>query len=149
MLFRSVGIPIYSPTYQNYFNDNFDGTNTGWTTGSGISNNSANKWEWGLPNYGATNSTFSGPKCWDVNLNSTYYTPGEVYLFSPYFDFTQAGINNNPTISFWLNYNTSFNLDGVILQYALNNGNWNTLGNLNNPLCATNWYNSLLDGTYG
>ena len=145
-----VGIPTYAPTYSTPFIDNFDGINFGWTTGSAAINSGFNKWEWGLPNFGATNSTHSGPKCWDLNLNTDYSSPADAFLYSPYFDFSLAGINGDPELSFWRNNNTTLNTDGFTVEYSLNNSsNWVTLGAPFDLSCGTNWYDAILNSGVG
>ena len=146
MVAPKFGIPTYAPTYSAPFFDNFDGINLGWTTGNG-SNNGANKWEWGLPNFGATNSTHSGPKCWDLNLNTAYTSPADAYLYTPFFNFDSAGISGDPEFIFWRNNNTTLNQDGFTVDYRFNNiGTWVTMGSQSDFICGTEWYNGTLTG---
>ncbi len=137
-----VGIPTYAPTYSTPFTDNFDGINTGWTTFNGANNNSSNQWEWGTPNFGATTGAFSAPKCWDVNLNTAYASNGDIYLLTPFFNFTPAGLTGDPEISFWHRYETDPLNDGVTVEYRYDNtGNWTVLGSVFDFICGTNsWY---------
>jgi len=97
-------------------------------------------WELGSPNFGTTNTTHSGSNCWDINLNSTYSTTYQASLYTPYFSLPSTGIAN---LSFWLNYNTSANQDGVLIAYSTDGIYWMDFGNINQTN-ATNWYNSIL-----
>jgi Secretion system C-terminal sorting domain len=118
-----------------YFDD-FEGVQQ-WsvvTSGDPLTN-----WELGMPNFGATTGTYSGTKCWDVNLITAYGPNALTALVSPYFDFTNVAYD---TLSFWHQYNNENVWDGVRLEYDLNaSGNWQVLGYLNDP-AAINWYNS-------
>jgi hypothetical protein len=48
-------------------------------------------------------------------------------------------------ISFWLNYNTEFGADGTILEYSLDDVNWQQLGTGSDPE-GTNWFNTTFAG---
>ncbi len=95
-------------------------------------------WEKGKPNYGQTNTTHYGNQAWDVNLNSGYGSNADCKLYSPVFDF--SGVQN-ATISFWVNYHTESNYDGVNVEYSTNGTSWQILGTINDPN-GVNWYNS-------
>lgn len=132
----SVGVPVIPLSYTSPFNDNFDGTNLGWST---TSVNPATIWELGLPNFGQTNSAFSAPNAWDVNLNTVYGPSASCDLYSPIFDLSNAV---DAKLYFWRNHNTEQNWDGVRLEYSENGGPWTLLGAANqNPPCWVNWYN--------
>ena len=117
--------------------ENFDGVNTGWTT-SAI--NTATVWELGTPNFGATNSSYSAPNCWDINLNTGYQSSAIAYLTSPYFDFTNAV---DARLKFFANYNTEPGWDGVRCEYRAVDSIWHVLGNMASP-GSVNWYNQAL-----
>ncbi len=124
------GAPIVNVPYF----DDFEGANYGWIDPSPLG--TATIWELGLPNYGQTNSTHSGVRSWDINLDTSYFGPCNSILYSPYFDFSSVG---NASLSFWQNMNTEAQIDGMRLEYTTNGINWNTLGTANNPLNAS-WY---------
>jgi len=96
-------------------------------------------WEWGNPNFGATNSTHTPPTSWDVNLNSGYTNLAHCVLSSPSFNF--IGIYH-AMLSLWVNYNTEAHKDGFWLEYSSNNGaSWVQLGIYNDP-DGLNWYST-------
>jgi hypothetical protein len=126
-----IGTPIYNLPYLT----DFETINNDWKE---THVDTLTKWELGTPNFSTTNSTHSGSKCWDINLNTYYTSADSVFLFSPYFNLPSSGIAE---ISFWLNYNTYANVDGVSLLYSTNGTDWQYLGYMNYPN-STNWYNS-------
>lgn len=123
-----VGIPTLIPTYT----DDFDGGTNYWTTSTV---NPSTVWELGTPNFGQTSSTHSAPNSWDVNLNTGYQPNAECYLYSPYFDFTNAA---QAEIRMWINYNTEGSWDGCRVDYTTNGSLWNVVGAMGQ---GTNWYN--------
>lgn len=95
-------------------------------------------WEYGTPNYGATTGAHSGLYCWDINLNTGYLNVSSSKLYTPIFDLTSVTLSK---ISFWLNYETGNQGDGIHLEYSTDLGNsWNVLGVVNDSL-SENWYN--------
>lgn len=127
---RVVGV---STVTLPYF-DNFDGTDAGWYTDAV---NPSTQWQKGSPTYGTTNSSYSAPNCWDINLNSPYQSSAVSTLTSPYIDFTNA---IDAKLKFFINYNTEPNLDGVRCEYRANDTTWHLLGNMG-AIGSTNWYN--------
>lgn len=121
------------------FYDNFNTNNNLWTPSYGGAVQTST-WEWGVPNYGTTNSTHSPPYCWDVNLNTAYQDNGYCILTSPVFDFSNAV---DARLSFWTNYNTEPYGDGMRLEYTTNGTTWNTLGTVADPL-GQNWYTNTI-----
>lgn len=99
-------------------------------------------WERGMPAFGATTGTFSGVKCWDINLNTGYQSNAKEALYSPYFDFTLTGL---PALSFAMNINSEFMWDGLRMDYTIDSGlTWQVLGTANAPpTVATNWYTNV------
>jgi len=96
-------------------------------------------WEYGTPNYGSTSSSHSGIKCWDINLDTSYFNSAVSYLYTPMFDFTTIG---GSKLSFWINYNSEANYDGTRLDYSTDGGlTWAVLGNVSDPN-SSNWYNT-------
>ncbi|MEI6575582.1 MAG: T9SS type A sorting domain-containing protein [Bacteroidota bacterium] len=102
-------------------------------------------WQWGKPNFGATNSAHTPPTAWDVNLGSAYSNNAHCFLTSPQFNFN--GIYH-ARLSLWVNYKTQANCDGFWLEYSIDDGlNWSHTGTISDPL-AHNWYTtSNLGGT--
>lgn len=132
LCFDIIGTPIYTP----YFADDFDGADLGWnqvTSGSQGTN-----WQLGTPSYGVTNSAFSVPNSWDINLSTAYTPYANTDLISPWFDLSSA---INPILSFMQNRKLLSIADGFILQFKIpGDTTWFILGNLNDP-SGTNWYN--------
>ena len=122
------------------YSQNFDSIEVDW---SPVRNNAFNgviydKWELGTPNYGATNSTFSGPNSWDVNLNSPCLDNVFCDIYSPIFILGNLSIKH--LISFKLNYKTEKGWDGVRFDYSTDSSTtWTTLGTIND-LQGFNWY---------
>ena len=127
-----TGTPQYTP----YFQDNFDGVNKGWNTAT--TGNPLTQWEAGTPNYGQTNSAYSAPNCWDINLQTAYSPDAMTYLYSPWFDLTAS---LNPILSFMQNRNTYPNNEGFYIEWTSQViPTWSLLGYFNQGT-ATNWYN--------
>jgi len=118
-----------------YF-DNFDGVND-WTD---TSTNVVSQWELGMPAFGATSGTHSGPNAWDINLTTAYGNSAACRLISPVFDFSTTV---SATLSFWQNRNTESGWDGVRVDYTTDGVTWQILGVQNDPN-GVNWYNSSL-----
>lgn len=119
------------------YSTDFETANGGWRTDY-VSQ--FTQWQYGTPNFGATNSTHSGTKCWDINLNVPYYSAANASLLSPYLI-----INPGSTIKldFWTNYATESNADGLFIEYSSDEINWTHLGIVNDPQ-GNNWYNSTI-----
>ncbi|MEI6852027.1 MAG: GEVED domain-containing protein [Bacteroidota bacterium] len=114
--------------------DNFDGPNVNF---SQINAGNGTLWELGTPNYGVTNSAFSAPNAWDINLNTAYGPSAIASLYTQYFNFSNA---TSAKLKFMANYYTETNYDGVRLEYSIDTGVvWNVLGVMNDPL-GLNWY---------
>lgn len=119
--------------------ENFDATAV-WVASSA----GGSPFEWGTPNFGATDSAHSLPNCWDVSLNSGYVANSNSVVVSPVYDFSGAC---NPSLNFW--YNSELNSpntgqDGVKLQWTNDPtglSNWTTIG-VNGDQNGTNWYNT-------
>lgn len=136
---NSFGTPIYSVSQGNPYFDNFNTGATGWS-GQNPTGAPLTQWELGAPTFGATNSSYSPPNCWDVNLNTAYGGNASCELLSPLFDFSQAV---NPFMNFWINHNCESGWDGTRLEYRIGNTPWTLLGGANlTPPCWVNWYNS-------
>ncbi len=116
------------------YTQDFEANNGGWF------NNSIppTAWEYGTPSYGLTSTAHSGIKCWDINLDTSYFNSATSYLYTPTFNFTTIGATN---LSFWINYNSESYYDGTRLEFTTNGGvTWQLLGSMNDPI-ALNWYN--------
>lgn len=121
------------------FFDDFDVQNL-WTDTSG---NLTSQWELGMPAFGATSGTHSGPNAWDINLTTAYDNNAACRLISPVFDFSTT---MNATLSFWHNYNSEMYWDGVRVDYTTDGVTWNILGIVNDPN-GVNWYNTTLNSS--
>jgi len=132
-----VGVPVIPLSYTGPYIDNFDGPNVGWSTLT--PGNPTTIWELGLPAFGATNSAFSAPNAWDVNLISGYGANANCELYTPIFDLSTSV---DPKLTFWRNHTTEQAWDGVRVEYNIDGGAWILLGgpNLTAP-CWVNWYN--------
>lgn len=104
-----------------HFTD-FDGVPVRWSTTipqPGTCGNPApptpTRWQLGSPNWGATNSTYSVPNSWDINLNSNYDNAATEYLYSQFYDMTNA---DSAFLSFWHNWNTVLAEDGYYVEYS-------------------------------
>ncbi len=135
----SVGVPVIGLSYTNPFSDNFDGTNIGWST-INPSGAPLTQWQLGTPAFGATNSAFSPPNAWDVNINQAYGNNAACELLTPLFDFSTAV---DAKLSFWRNSACESGWDGTRLEYSIGGGPWILLGGANlTGACWVNWYNS-------
>ena len=130
----ALGVPTISVTSTSTFFDDYDATNVGWSTSTGAVTTTI--WELGTPAFGQTNSAYSTPNSWDINLSTGYEADAEAYLVSPYFDFSTAV---SPVLSFYQNRSSQLNNDGFRIQYSINNGAWQNLGGVGS---GTNWYNT-------
>ncbi|HNP49822.1 MAG TPA: hypothetical protein PKL85_13350, partial [Bacteroidia bacterium] len=99
---------------------------------------SGTHWEYGSPAFGSTSSSYSGSKCWDLNLNSAYSNHATSYLYSSFYDFTGV---MNAKLSFWQNRNTERGFDGMCMEYSTDAGcTWSLLGSTSEEN-SLNWYN--------
>jgi hypothetical protein len=135
-------VPVYAVTYFNPYFENFDTTDGGWTSQNDPNGDPNSIWEWGTPNFAATTGAYSGNTCWDINLNSAYTNNAFCYLYSPYFDLSNAV---DARVKFWHNFNCEGGWDGTNLQYSLDGINWNIVGVQNdtcglNGIGASTWY---------
>ncbi|MBK9423449.1 MAG: T9SS type A sorting domain-containing protein [Bacteroidetes bacterium] len=134
-----VGVPVIPLTYTSPFCDNYDGTNVGWSANIVGTGNPGTQWELGAPTFGATNTAFTAPNAWDINLNVGYTGNANCELLSPIFDLSNAV---DVKLSFWRNSNCEDNWDGVRLEYSISGGPWTLLGGAAAPApCWVNWYN--------
>lgn len=131
-----------------YF-ENFESGMNGWSTAD---DGQGTAWELGTPTFGHTLNAFSGSKCWDVNLNTSYLNDANCQLISPLFDFTNV---SRIYVSFQTNFRVEFLWDYLSVQYTIDNGDsWNYLPfpNLTNPDGFTSrWIESslVIDELYG
>ena len=128
----SNGVPKVSVTYCN----DFDNNPNDWTP---LPSSNGDTWEAGTPAFGQTNSAYSQPNAWDVNLFTGYQANTKTELLSPIFDMSQAV---NARMAFRQNYNIYQFGDGTQIQYSSNGSPWQTLGQLQvNDPNAQGWYN--------
>jgi hypothetical protein len=121
-----------NPISPNYFDD-FDSGNNLWFADNNQSPGSS--WELGFPAFGSTFGTHSGNNAWDINLTTPYASYANAFLYSPYFDLSNAV---HPKLEFWQNRNSELNWDGLRLEVDYGTG-WNILGYYGD-FNATNWY---------
>jgi hypothetical protein len=130
---------LFTSTIPYY--DNFDGATVNFM---GTADANGNVWELGTPAYGTTNSAYSAPNAWDVNLTTPYTNYAAAYLYTQNFDFTGA---INAKLSFWINVDAEPNWDGLTMEYSIDSSNtWTRLGDVSDPL-GVNWYTN--DGNGG
>jgi len=120
------------------YNEGFEATNGGWTTGGTLSD-----WTWGTPAKTIINSAANGAKCWIVGgLTGSSYNDAEAsWLQSPCFDFTAL---QYPYISFNVFWEMERRFDGAGFQYSTNLGaTWTNVGTVSDPVnCLNgNWFN--------
>ncbi len=115
--------------------DNFDSPIVNW---SEQDNGAGTVWQLGTPNYGVTNSTYSAPNAWDLNLTTAYTSSASAMLYTQNFDFSHA---TSARLKFWINGYIESSYEGVRIDYTIDTGaTWQVLGTMGDPL-ATNWYN--------
>lgn len=133
------GQPTITPTYTNYYTDDFESGNIGWAPSVDPTALTTNVWEFGTPNYNVTTGAYSPVTAWDVNLNTSVSGNALTYLYTPYFDLTNA---TGATLKFW--QNRALNTFGpqLRLEYCIDNNNiWSALiPALTSDV--TNWYNN-------
>ena len=126
--------PVFSQVFSVPYFDDFESGSPGWT----VTNTGGAGWQLGTPNFGTTNSTYSGSNSWDTDLQSAYSNGFNGTLSSP--PFHVAGLSG-VKVSFWLNYNAEQYWDGLRLEYATDSlGIWNLVGSIN-AVGSMNWYN--------
>ncbi len=103
-----------------------------------------NIWEKGTPNYASTNTAFSVPNSWDINLNAGYAGNGTIIqLISPFFDFSAK---DSVVLSFYNNRFLPEFQDGVWLEASFDRGvTWFSVEDTTDPK-RKNWYNSTVEG---
>jgi hypothetical protein len=136
-----IGIPVIT-VGANSICDDFESGNQGWVSVINSGGNTGTTWQFGTPAFGATTGAHSGLTAWDINLTTPYTANANVSLYSPFYDFSAVP---NAGLSFWINYNTQLNSDGVSLEYTDNGGaTWTQIGLINPGPPYYNWYNSNL-----
>ncbi|MBW6478441.1 MAG: T9SS type A sorting domain-containing protein [Bacteroidales bacterium] len=123
-------IPYISPPYTENFNTN-DGL---WTA---YGENSS--WQWGTLQGEIINNTQEGNKAWGTNRTGSYNSLEASWVESPCFNFSET---ETPVMEFYLNTHTPENMDGIGIQYSLDEGAaWEDLSIFSEEL-AWNWYSS-------
>ncbi len=134
----AVGVPIITVNYNNSYCDDFENGNIGWTAknpGPPDTN-----WEFGTPNFGTTNTAYSGVNCWDINLTSSYGPSANAELYTPIFDLSNAV---DTRLEFYQNVASESGWDGTRMEYRIGNGPWTILGTPCDTVFNSqyNWYN--------
>lgn len=133
------GQPTIAPTYANYYSDDFESGNIGWAPAIDPAALTTSVWEFGTPNFGTTTGAYTPTTAWDVNLNSAVAGDVLTYLYTPYFDLTNAV---GATLKFYQNRSLDIFGPQFNIEYCLNNNNtWTELVPAI-PTDATNWYNN-------
>ena len=109
--------------------EDFENGDAGWTV-----NGSTTSWALGFPYIGMENGPASGSNAWATNLNGSYLDFEDGWVESPIFDLSTL---STPFVQFSINWR-SYPDAGAVLQYSINSGTWQTLGNLGEGI---NWYN--------
>ena len=123
-------IPHIAPPYTENFNTS-DGL---WTA---YGENSS--WQWATLLGEVIYNTQDGNKGWGTNPTGSYNSMEASWLESPCFNFSNT---ETPVFEFYLNTHTPENMDGVSLQYSIDEGNsWEDLSILSEEF-AWNWYSS-------
>lgn len=91
-------------------------------------------WELGSPAQTILDTAHSGVNAWMTGLDNDYPTFSEMHLYTPCFDF--IGLQNI-MVSFWLNFDSETDYDGMVLEGSSDGIIWSKVG-LNDPA----FYNS-------
>ncbi|MDN5199939.1 PKD domain-containing protein [Fulvivirgaceae bacterium BMA10] len=106
------------------------------TNDFGASSSGGTAFELGSSSVSGKNGTTSGSNGWVTGLtDATYENNSEAILYTPNFNFSNAG---NYTLSFQTKFALENTYDGFIVEYSTDRGN--TWQKLNNSLVA-GWYN--------
>ncbi|MCX6292492.1 MAG: immune inhibitor A [Bacteroidetes bacterium] len=98
---------------------------------------SPTEWQYGVPSSSVIDSAYSPVNAWKTNLSGDYSANDDIYLYSPYFDFTGA---YQPELRFWHWYDFEQTFDGGRVDISTDGGfTWNQLGSVGDT-AATNWY---------
>lgn len=98
-----------------------------------------NDWEVGTPTTPFLNNAFSGANAWVTNLNGDYTPAARSWLYSPFFDFSNAV---NMSLRFYQKRKIGPQ-GGMRVEFSQDFGF--TWLSLNNGLATTNWYNGTID----
>ncbi|MDH5400248.1 MAG: PKD domain-containing protein, partial [Cyclobacteriaceae bacterium] len=104
----------------------------------GTETRSGTGFERGVSTVNGKEGTTSGTHAFVTGLTTDYYVENtETYLYTPNFDFTNAG---NYSFSFSANHHIRDSIDGFIVEYSLNkSGIWREVIDLS----STNWHNDI------
>ena len=96
---------------------------------------SGTKWERGASLVAGKSGVNSGASAWVTSILGNYTDNAETYLYTPNYNFTNAGMYN---FSFYTKYKVEADYDGMIIEYSLDTGKlWRPLG----TSVLANWYN--------
>ena len=116
-----------------YYQD-FEPSQSGWTFNN---ETGTTGWKFGTPPGPVIKTASSGDNCFYAQVPTLFSDQVLAYLESPCFDFSNA--DNDPYLTFNLNYDLDTYYNGVWVEYSVDGGeNWKQLGGFNEPL---NWYN--------
>lgn len=91
-------------------------------------------WELGDPEQTLLDTAHSGINAWMTDLIGDYPSNAEMHLYSPCFNFSGM---QNVLVSFWLNFDSEVDYDGMILEGSSDGLVWSKVG-----LNDANFYNS-------
>ncbi len=126
---------VISPLIVSYpYDETFDNSNGDWYA----ENRDASKpllWQWGTDNTTAGINSGSNP-IWETNLNNTYSTNEDGWVYSPCFDLDTLA---RPMLKLDYWSDTRQGLDGAVIEVQDATGKWTPLGQIGR---GSNWYNS-------
>lgn len=105
-------------TISGIYQQDFENTGTGWSSGSiaGV-----NEWVVGTPAKPNLNSAHSGNNAYVTNLTQNYANNTNTYVMSPCFDFTNL---SDPYLYVWLHFRVENNYDAMIMEVSVNDSAW-------------------------
>jgi len=123
-------VPTYTPPYVEDFEGGF-----GFWTVLGEDN----VWAHGMPTAVIIDGAASGNYAWVTNPHGTYNPGDSIYVESPCYDLTGV---KNPVLQMEISSRLNAGLDGVAVQYSIDDGaTWDLASTHSHPF-HWNWYNA-------
>ena len=101
------------------------------------------QWELGYPLGNNITGAHSGNNAWMIDLDSNYANSTQDFLYSPRFAITSVGVDS---LIFWHYIDAQQGADGGRVDYLNQNGDWRTLGEVNDS-AGQNWYTDTVLGS--